>query len=116
MATKTQEIPSFSFLHDRERDVMLTNEKYKSTLLEIGALLERFDELLLNNKPLSKAEEREKNRIANFELDEKLRCFIPVTHGFLSNTAEGNKARTSIFKLARFVFRDAQKQKEDRKL
>lgn len=112
----TKVLPSLPFIHDRERDILVQTNTYKTVLLEIGALLKRFDELILKKEPLTKSEEREKNRIANFELDEKLRSFIPVTHGFLSNTPEGNKARSSIFKLARFVFREDCKQKEDRNL
>jgi hypothetical protein len=38
-------------------------------------------------------------------LDMKMKELIPVYHGFLDTKAEGNKARQSLFKLARYVYK-----------
>ncbi len=84
-------------------------------MIVIGKLLRRLDFLIEKGKNLTKEEEREKSTILMHELDEKLRAFIPVTHGFLSNSAEGNRARTSLYKMARYALTIDEKEKEKEK-
>ena len=68
-------------------------------------MLFRLEALIVKTTPLTKEERLEKERISNIDLDMKMKELIPVYHGFLDTKAEGNKARQSLFKLARYVYK-----------
>lgn len=68
-------------------------------------MLFRLEALIVKTTPLTKEERLEKERISNIDLDMKMKELIPVYNGFLDTKAEGNKARQSLFKLARYVYK-----------
>jgi hypothetical protein len=96
-------VPSFISIADNARDRMLNH--HRRVLLELAAMLFRLEALIIKTTPLTKEERLEKERISNIDLDMKMKELIPVYHGFLDTKTEGNKARQSLFKLARYVYK-----------
>ncbi len=110
--TSIIKVPSFISIADNTRDRLLEKaSSYRRVLLEVAAMLFRLEALIVKTAPLTKEERLEKERISNIDLDLKMKELIPAYHGFLDTNFDGNQARQSLFKLARYAYK-IEKEKE----